>query len=276
MAVASFSDAVVSSVAHSLGDAGGPLIGRVLSDILAAMNIPDNSGESTKWKFLYHSFREAQRSDGCANRVGAFLESALDPARWSSDAHRQAYDLARENINRALLTTGLELGPNGKLRSVPKAETLDDAHERANRLRATLERRGMHQQVLAACAQLVLKDSNYFHAVFEATKSVAARLRGISGSSADGNALLDETLEAGTRPFPVIALNRYDCTSLKNEQKGITHLARGLLHAFRNVTAHEPKATWFVSEQDALDMMSTASLIHRRLDSAVNTKHFQR
>jgi len=273
--IPSLSDAVLSSVAHSIGDAGGPLIGRILSDILSSCGIPDDSEERTKWKFLYHAFRSIQSRDHCGNRVGAFLESAFDPARWSSDAHRSGYDLARENVNRALLTTGLEIGQNGKLRSVTPAATIDDAHERANRLRALLEKRGVHNLILAACAKLVLRDDNYFHAVFEVTKSVAVRLRDMSGATSDGNGLVDETLECGTRPFPIVALNRYDTPSLINDQKGVTHLARGLFHAFRNVTAHEPAISWPINEQDALDMMSTASLIHRRLDSAVVTTQYQ-
>jgi uncharacterized protein (TIGR02391 family) len=68
-----------------------------------------------------------------------------------------------------------------------------------------------------------------------------------------------------------VALNRYDTPSLQNEQKGIAHLARGLVHAFRNVTAHVPQVVWHISEEDALDMMSVASLILRRLDGATVT-----
>lgn len=273
--IPSFNDAVLSSIAHSIGDAGGPLIGRIISDILAACGISDTSVERTKWKVVYHAFKSIQSSDSCGNRVGAFLESALDPARWSSDEHRGGYDRTRESINRALLTTGLEIGKNGKLRSVNPAATVDEAHERANRLRALLEKRGVHHLVLAVCAKLVLRDENYFHAVFEAAKSVAVRLRDMTGFTSDGNTLVNETLECGSRPYPIVALNRYDTSSLQNEQKGITHLVRGLFHAFRNVTAHEPAISWPISELDALDMMSTASLIHRRLDSAVVTTPYQ-
>jgi uncharacterized protein (TIGR02391 family) len=243
--------------------------------MLRSCDIPDDSIERTKWKFLYHSFRTVQADDRCGNRVGAFVESAFDPARWTSDAHRDGYDRARENVNRALLTTGLEIGKDGKLRRAVPATTIDDAHERANRLRALLEKRGIHHLVVAACAKLILRDDNYFHAVFEVTKSVAVRLREMSGATSDGNGLIDETLECGSRPFPIVALNRYDTPTLKNEQKGVTHLARGLFHAFRNVTAHEPPVAWPICEQDALDMMSTASLIHRRLDLAVVTTQFQ-
>src|SRR5665213_2083274 len=73
----------------------------------------------------------------------------------------------------------------------------------------------------------------------------------------------------------IVALNRYDTPSLQNEQKGIAHLARGLVHAFRNVTAHEPQVVRHISEEDALDMMSVASLILRRLDGATVTTAYQ-
>lgn len=101
------------------------------------------------------------------------------------------------------------------------------------------------------------------------------RLRVTSSSTADGNVLIDETLECGKRPFPIVALNQYNSPSLVNEQKGIAHLARGLVHAFRNVPAHEPQVEWRILEEDALDMMSTASMIHRRLDAAIVTTAFQ-
>jgi hypothetical protein len=34
---------------------------------------------------------------------------------------------------------------------------------------------------------------------------------------------------------------------------------------FRNTTAHAPKIIWEINENDALDILSTISLIHRRL-----------
>lgn len=47
------------------------------------------------------------------------------------------------------------------------------------------------------------------------------------------------------------------------------------MHAFRNVTAHEPAVDLVISKADALDMMSIASLIHRRLDAATVTTAIQ-
>ena len=36
--------------------------------------------------------------------------------------------------------------------------------------------------------------------------------------------------------------------------------------------AHAPKIHWPINEQDALDILTLASLLHRRLDSAVRTR----
>jgi uncharacterized protein (TIGR02391 family) len=43
---------------------------------------------------------------------------------------------------------------------------------------------------------------------------------------------------------------------------------KGLFGTFRNPTAHSLKATWPLSEQDALDLFSLCSYVHRRLDRA--------
>lgn len=265
-------DGVLDSIARTIGDV---LIGRNISNIFAACSITDTSGESTKWKRLYYTFQRLQKEDSCGNRVGAFIECAMHPSRWSSDEVRFRYSHVREDLNRALVIVGLEVAPTGKLQRVRAASTLDEAHERANRLRAVLQQRGVHSAVLSACSKLILRDDNYFHAVFEVTKSVADRLRAKVGSKLDGKPLVDATVECGSRPFPLLALNRYDSESLRNEQKGIAHLIRGLFHAFRNVTAHEPAIAWQITELDALDMISTASLIHRRLDDAIDTTAFQ-
>jgi hypothetical protein len=40
---------------------------------------------------------------------------------------------------------------------------------------------------------------------------------------------------------------------------------------FRNVTAHAPKIHWNITEQDALDLLTLCSLLHRRLDAAIRT-----
>jgi len=51
------------------------------------------------------------------------------------------------------------------------------------------------------------------------------------------------------------------------------NLLKGLFGTFRNTTAHAPKITWEIEEQDALDILSLISLVHRRLDNAVGARN---
>ena len=133
-----------------------------------------------------------------------------------------------------------------------------------------MRRRGVHHDVLAFCkAELI--QHNYFHAVFEATKSVADKIRSMSGLTGDGAGLVDQALGLGQGGMPLLAFNSLQTETERDEQKGLMNLIKGMFGAFRNVTAHAPKILWTVTEQDALDLLTIASLIHRRLDSAVRT-----
>lgn len=61
-----------------------------------------------------------------------------------------------------------------------------------------LTRRGVHPDVLRFCrAELVA--NNYFHAMLEATKSIADKLRAKTGLTEDGANLVDAAL-AGSTP----------------------------------------------------------------------------
>ena len=66
----------------------------------------------------------------------------------------------------------------------------------------------------------------------------------------------------------MIAFNSLRSDTERNEQR-LANLMKGIVSAFRNPEAHEPKRFWHVSEADALDVLSTVSVIHRRLDLAV-------
>ena len=109
---------------------------------------------------------------------------------------------------------------------------------------------------------------NYFHAVFEATKSVADKIRSKSGCKTDGHRLVDDAFGG---KLPILAFNTLQTPTDQSEHTGIMSLLKGLFSTFRNVTAHEPKIKWSISENDALDIMTLASMLHRRLDSAVPT-----
>jgi len=54
----------------------------------------------------------------------------------------------------------------------------------------------------------------------------------------------------------------------RSEQAGLAMQMKGMFSTFRNPTAHAPKVQWATSRKDALDMMTLASMLHRRLDEA--------
>jgi len=67
---------------------------------------------------------------------------------------------------------------------------------------------------------------------------------------------------------PIIAVNSLATPSLRSEQSGFANLIRGVFGMFRNPTAHEPRIHWPMGKEDAEDLLTILSLIHRRLDTA--------
>ena len=155
-------------------------------------------------------------------------------------------------------------------RLAPRRPTIGEARARADRLRTELERRKVHTDVLNFCRAELLQE-NYFHAVLEATKSVSEKLRAKSGLTGDAGELAMKALSLGQAGMPFLAFNSLRTETEKTEQSGLMNLFIGMFGAFRNVTAHGPKLTWNMTEQDALDLMTLVSRLHRRLDAAIQT-----
>ncbi len=64
----------------------------------------------------------------------------------------------------------------------------------------------------------------------------------------------------------MLAINPLKTDSERSEQKGFVNLLRGTFGMFRNTTAHEARINWPIAKDDAEDLLSLLSLIHRRLD----------
>lgn len=96
-------------------------------------------------------------------------------------------------------------------------------------------------------------------------KNISSKLRQHSCSSADGSELVDFAL---LRNKPAIIINEYRTQTQIGEQKGSANILKGLYGTFRNPLGHETKIEWEMDEQDSLDIMSTISLINRKLDKA--------
>jgi uncharacterized protein (TIGR02391 family) len=222
-------------------------------------------GEGPRWKRILAGLRERQRRDACGNNVGAFIESVLDPVNFRGRSRE--FDELRSRVNELLAFHGLEVGADGKLKKTSAVTTLSEAEDRAGRLRAELRRRNVHEDVLSFCRP-ELVDKNYFHAVLEATKSIAAKVRTKTGLKCDGGELVQKALGGKQPP---LAINSLASETERSEQSGFMNLLVGTFGMFRNPTAHAPKVTWAISEDEAFDLLSLASLLHRRLDRAVLT-----
>jgi len=259
--VPSFPEGQIEGLAKLLGECGsGTDISRVLHD----RGLVDNSGESTKWRRLYWVFLDCQRRDRCANRVVDFIQSFLIPSRFVG--RNLEFEEHRQELNTVLAFSGLEYGRDGKFRQCEVARTLDEAEERVRTIRAKFQGRRIHPEVMKYCRVELLQD-NYFHAVFEATKGLAQRIRDLSGIQADGAALVDRVFSIER---PVLAINSLRSETERSEHKGFASLLKGCFAAIRNPLAHEPKILW-QGEDDAADYLSLVSLLHRKLDDSVST-----
>ena len=243
----------------------GSEIGRFLTDLRIADPLPG----MTKRYRLYEALRMRQQQDRCGNLVVAFIHQAMDPVRYTGSSEH--YETKRQELNEVLAFCGFTLGEDGKLCRQKAARTLTEAEERAGRLRGELQRREVHGDVLAFCRSELLQ-KNYFHAVFEATKSVADKIRTRTDLTGNGSELVDQAFGCSKAGMPFLAFNSLQTDTERSEHTGMMNLMKGMFGAFRNVTAHAPKVSWPISEQDALDLLTIASLLHRRLDAAVRTQ----
>lgn len=253
----------LEAIAQVLADTHTGLSGAEIGHILEGCRIPDNSATMTKWKRLYNAFVEVQNARHYGNHVVAFIHKAMRPVRYTGAPEH--YEGKRAELNRVLAFSGLTLGKDGNLTVVQKAATLEEAEQRAHRLRTALEARGVHPDALRFCQAELLRE-NYFHVVLEATKSVADKVRRLSGLTSDGADLFQAAFSLGQVGRPLLAINALHTDTERGEQKGFVNLLIGLFGVVRNPTAHAEKIYWPIGEQDALDILSIVSLVHRKLD----------
>ncbi|MGZ9829502.1 TIGR02391 family protein [Tsukamurella ocularis] len=254
-----FSAGIIEAVARAVGELYS---GSELTQLLADTRLPAPlDATNTKWRRLDASLREQQNKQRDGRPVLALVIAAMSPDRTLS--RRAKAVVARDEVNQALSLAGFMVRESGTIGRTEQTTTDADAAKRSTRLLTYLRDRGAHEQVLAHCRADLLRH-DYYEAVFEAIKGLGDRLRRISGLDLDGSRLVQQSLGGKT---PVVKLNALDTETKRNEQRGVALLAEGLFAAFRNPSAHEPRTNWVMSEQDALDVLGTASMVHRRLDA---------
>jgi uncharacterized protein (TIGR02391 family) len=258
-----FNAAELAAIADALADTSEGLTGSEIEYILSDCGIKDVSPDLTKRKRLFNAFVGSQNSRQDKTRILGFIRKAMKPPRYARQPER--YEPLRANVNRALAFVGMHVESDGALRIGDVARTLPEAERRASELRHDLAVRNVHPDVLRFCRAELVAD-NYFHAVLEAVKSVADKIRIKSGLSEDGSTLVDRTFGGAA---PMLAINALATDSERSEQKGFANLLRGTFSMFRNPTAHEARIHWQMTKEDAEDLLSLVSLIHRRLEAVV-------
>ena len=222
----------------------------------------DPGAITTKRHRLHNAFADSQNKRGDRGAILKFLRQAMKPERHL--AAPQRFEPLRAKVNAALGFASLAVDEGGVLGPAAAVTTLPEAERRARDLRADLELRGVHPDVLRFCRSELLVD-NYFHATLEAVKSIGDKLRTRTGLQDDGAVLVDRALGGDQ---PMLSVNPLATKSERDEQKGFANLLKGVFGMFRNPTAHEAKINWAMSQADAEDLLTLASLIHRRLDAA--------
>ncbi len=249
-----------------LADTERGLSGSEIGYLLQDCKVQDVDPNMTKWKRLFNALVGAQNTYQVGNHLIMFINRALDPVKFSRD--REKFEWMRNELNVVLSFSGYGVREDGKVIRTKKATTLKDARARAGSLKSKLEERGKHSEIFKYCRAELLED-NYFHAVLESIKGVADRIRSLSGLTSDGAELVNT---AFSTKAPVIAINNLTTETDMSEQKGFSNILVGMFGAVRNPTAHAPKVSWPMTEQDAIDIFAMISFIHRKLDGAVIMK----
>ncbi|MBT0002232.1 TIGR02391 family protein [Vibrio alginolyticus] len=258
-----FNVQTLEAACRVLADTERGLTGAELGYLIQDCKILDISPTMTKWKRLFNALVSAQNTYQVGNHLIMFINRALNPVNYARD--KEKFEWRRSELNVVLSFSGFHVREDGKTIRTDKETTLKGARERAGALRVKLEDRGAHTEVFKYCRAELL-DENYFHAVLEAIKGIAQRIRDMSLLTTDGAELVNTAFSVKN---PVLKINSLTTETEISEQKGFSNMLVGLFGAVRNPVAHAPKMYWVMSEQNALDVLSTTSFIHRKLDIAV-------
>jgi uncharacterized protein (TIGR02391 family) len=231
----------LEAICEVLGDTSAGLTGSEIGRYLDACGIKDSNPGLTKRYRLFTALQARQATDGCSNNVLAFIKKVMNPVRYHANPTR--FDEFCQRLNKPLAFVGYQVDKHGELLIVSAARTLSEADERASRLRSELSRRKVHSDVLKFCKAELLQE-NYFHAVLEATKSVAEKIRQRTGLTEDSSELTTKAFALGQTGVPFLAFNTLQTETELSEQKGLMKLFLGMFGTFRNPMAHGPKISW--------------------------------
>ncbi len=218
-----------------------------------------------KRDWLCNCFANEVNTNGNDEKIYKFIETALDPIRYTKVEDRKKYNWLFEELNKVILLVGMQVRNDGKLVVAQRASSLNEVDSRVNSLKKKLYDRSIHHEVAKYCIEDYLR-KDYFDAVFEASKGLAERVRQLSGLTLDGGELFQTAFSIKD---PFVVLNTLETESERSEFKGLRELMEAIFHLARNPAAHTPKVNWRVDETKALDILTLISFAHKYLDECI-------
>lgn len=267
-----FQPAFTEGISNVLAQTEYPgLSGSELRRVLRIQNLELAVGPN-KRESLFLTLHNRQVAAGTGGSVVKFINSAMDPSRYVKDEKR--FEVLQGELNAFLVLHGFKVTDAGRIaKATQKASTLTEAARLAGQLHTELQRRGVHAELFKYCDEELVQRS-LFHAMTEASKSIAARVRGISNLAGDGAALYDGAFGSGGAANPPLYLiNSYASESEQSEHKGFKNLLVGIHGHYRNPRAHSSRIDNAENLADFYDAFSLFSYVHRRLDGLVKNKH---
>jgi uncharacterized protein (TIGR02391 family) len=259
-----FDETAIRSFANIISDI---LTHREIANHLGIAGIEDTGPNGNKTERIYQALVDRQKKDRCGNNVLGFILKVINPKRYSDEVD---FERHRTRINEKLAYEGYEIGKDGKEKEVNKAKTISEAKERSSKIKNKIGGLQIHSEIIPYCEEEWLKE-NYFHAILEITKSIAVKMRALSGYVSDGSELVDECFGLGKDKKPMLAFNFLNTPSEESEHKGFANFLKGFFSMYRNPKAHNPKITEDTQLNEMTEVLVIASIIYRRLENTYRT-----
>jgi uncharacterized protein (TIGR02391 family) len=257
-------------ICDALASSGSGLTGTEIGTFLLRLDIADPGAGVSKKSRLLEALTQRQNRDGDGRSVTAFIQSAMEPARYVGTA--DLFENRRSHLNEILAKSDLQVGEDGKVHSLSPTEKTKDAAEWASAFNQKLETSRLHSRVTHLLLDETQDFSGYKKAV-ELVRAVSERIREISGLTCDGAELVDRAfggLSSGR--MPLVALADLSSDSGRSAQASLIGLTKGFLSTFRSSVGFAPRIPWEISDDDLLDLAAMASFLLRKLDLATRLR----
>ena len=236
---------------------GGAYTGTEITDLLRRAGFETIRHDSgTKWRFLYSAFEDMQGRFG-PEGILKVLTVACSPQETLNRPD------VRADMNECLAFSGLEIGKDGEVRRVERAQSPRGGDG------PLFDQRGYHELVVEHAREKFLR-GDYFGAVGDCCREFEGHVRKMSGLELSGRKLMHKALNPKAGMIGSLESSLPDATNASRDgaQEGIMHMAMGIMAGPRNSTAHESRGSFPINRADALNTLTVLSHILAQLEKA--------